>query len=173
MGAEPADIPALPQTKLEVMPTRTVYTPSPDQACRSRSLFMTAALPEDIDLLSRPVTYLTWEATATDVQKHTVSIYFDASSEIAVNTPDQPVTFQNADVARIKAWRVGSVEQPVLQKKGDDLRIDWGYFLYGDGQRQTLPFHCQFGSKRPRGFHCQWQLGQSRRRSVFAKQRAQ
>jgi hypothetical protein len=57
-----------------------------------------------------------------------VSVYFDARSEIAVNQPDQPVTFQNADASGIKAWRVGTVAQPVLQKKGDDLRIDWGYF---------------------------------------------
>jgi hypothetical protein len=90
--------------------------------------FMTADLPEDLAVLSRPVTYLTWAVQSTDVQKHMVSVYFDASSEIAVNTPDQPVTFQNADGPGIKAWRVGTVEQPVLQKKGDDLRIDWGYF---------------------------------------------
>jgi hypothetical protein len=89
---------------------------------------MTADLPDDLDLLSRPVTYLTWDAQATDAQKHTVSVYFDARSEIAVNQPDQPVTFQNANVSHITAWRVGSVEQPVLKKKGDDLRIDWGYF---------------------------------------------
>jgi len=38
------------------------------------------------------------------------------------------VNFQKADSAKIKAWRIGTVEQPVLQKRGDDLRIDWGYF---------------------------------------------
>src|SRR5487761_2157107 len=87
-----------------------------------------AVLPEDLEVLSRPVTYLTWAAQSTDTQKHAVSVYFDASSELAVNQPDQPVTFQNADVSGLKAWRVGSVEQGVLKKKGDDIRIDWGYF---------------------------------------------
>jgi hypothetical protein len=85
-------------------------------------------LPEDLEVLSRPVTYVTWAVQSADAQPHTVSVYLDASSEIAVNTPDQPVNFQNADASGIKAWRVGSAEQPVLQKKGDDLRIDWGYF---------------------------------------------
>jgi hypothetical protein len=127
MGAEPADVPALPQAGLEVLPTRTIYT-FEGAGIKLTLTFMTADLPEDLAVLSRPVTYVTWAVQSTDVQKHMVSVYFDASSEIAVNTPDQPVTFQNADGPGIKAWRVGTVEQPVLQKKGDDLRIDWGYF---------------------------------------------
>jgi hypothetical protein len=127
MGAEPAAVPALPQTGLEVLPTRTIYTFG-GAGIKLTLTFMTADLPEDLDVLSRPITYVAWEAQSTDAQKHTVSVYFDASSEIAVNQADQPVDFQNADGPRIRAWRVGSVEQPVLQKKGDDLRIDWGYF---------------------------------------------
>ncbi len=78
-------------------------------------------------MLSRPVTYLTWEAQSTDAQKHAVSVYFDASSEVAVDQPNQPVTFENADVSGLQAWRVGTVAQEVLKKKGDDIRIDWGY----------------------------------------------
>ena len=127
MGTEPAEIPVLPQTGLEVLPTRTIYTFAGSGVSLTLT-FMTADLPEDLDVLSRPITYVAWEAHSTDAQKHTVSVYLDARSEIAVNTPDQPVTFQNADVSGIKVWRVGSVEQPILQKKGDDLRIDWGYF---------------------------------------------
>jgi hypothetical protein len=126
MGAEPEALPALTQSSLQVLPTRTIYT-FDSAGVRLTLTFMTADLPEDLDVLSRPVTYLTWAAQATDAQKHSVSIYFDASSELAVNQLEQPVTFQNADVAHLTAWRVGSVEQPVLKKKGDDLCIDWGY----------------------------------------------
>ncbi len=127
MGTEPAELPALSQSSLEVLPTRTIYTFA-GEGLQLTLTFMTADLPDDLDVMSRPVTYLTWKAQATDAQKHTVSVYFDARSEIAVNRPDQPVTFQNADVSGIKAWRVGSVEQPILKRKGDDVRIDWGYF---------------------------------------------
>ena len=127
MGTEPEDTPALPQTQVEVLPTRTLYT-FQGSGVRVVLTFMTAALPEDIDLLSRPVTYVTWSAEAMDGQKHAVAVYFDARSELAVNVPSQAVTFQPADSSGIKAWRVGTVEQPVLKKKGDDLRIDWGYF---------------------------------------------
>ena len=127
MGVEPATLPPLPQTDLQVFPTRTIYTFA-GQGLQVTLTFLTADLPDDLNMLSRPVTYVSWSAQATDGQKHAVSVYFDASSEIAVNQPDQPVTFQNADTKSTQAWSVGTVEQPVLQKKGDDLRIDWGYF---------------------------------------------
>jgi hypothetical protein len=127
MGTEPADVPPLPQTDLEVLPTRTVYT-FDGAGVRLTLTFMTPMLPDDLDLISRPVTYLAWESHSTDGQTHLVSAYFDVRGDIACNTPDQPVNFENADSSKIKAWRVGTVEQPVLQKRGDDLRIDWGYF---------------------------------------------
>jgi hypothetical protein len=127
MGAEPADVPALPLTAVRVLPTRTIYT-FEGEGVRLTLTFMTPMLPDDLDLLSRPVTYLVWDSLSLDDKKHTVAAYFDVRGTIACNTPDQAVNFQKADSAGVKAWRVGTVEQPVLQKKGDDLRIDWGYF---------------------------------------------
>jgi hypothetical protein len=140
MGSEPANLPVLPQVKLEVLPTRTIYTFA-GHGLRLTLTFMTADLPEDLDVMSRPVTYLTWEAQSTDAQAHTVSVDFDARSELAVNRPDQPVTIQNAGVANLKAWRVGSVEQPVLKSTGDDLRIDWGYFYVAVAGNQPADFN--------------------------------
>ena len=127
MGVEPANVPALPQTKLDVLPTRTIYA-FETNGVRLTLTFMTPMLPDDLDVLSRPVTYLTWEARSTDGKDHRVSAYLDARGAMACNTPDQAVNFEPADSAKIKAWRVGTVEQPILQKRGDDLRIDWGYF---------------------------------------------
>lgn len=127
MGAQPANTPALKQSGLQVLPTRTIYTFAGDDV-QVTLTFMTPDLPDDLDVMSRPVTYLTWAAKSTDGKKHEVAVYFDASSEVAVNHPDQAVTFEKADVSNINAWRVGTVEQPILRKKGDDIRIDWGYF---------------------------------------------
>jgi hypothetical protein len=127
MGAEPAEVPPLVQASVQVLPTRTIYIFG-GAGIQLTVTFLTADLPDDLDLLSRPVTYLTWEAKSADGEKHAVSVYFDASSELAVDNASQPVDFQKADSSHIKAWRFGSVEQPVLKKKGDDVRIDWGYF---------------------------------------------
>ncbi len=126
MGSEPADIPAMKQTGLQVLPTRTIYTLA-GAGVQLRVTFFTPALPEDISILSRPVTYVSYEAMTMDGQTHHVSIYFEAAAEIAVNTPNQLVAWNRENIPGLHTLRVGSVEQPILQKKGDDLRIDWGY----------------------------------------------
>jgi hypothetical protein len=126
MGKEPAVVPALPQTGLEVLPTRTIYT-FEGEGVRLTLTFMTAALPDDLMVYSRPVTYVTWTAQATDGKEHAVRVYLDASAAIAVNTGKEIVTHSRADANDLTVLKMGSVEQPVLAKKGDDLRIDWGY----------------------------------------------
>ncbi|MGE5429363.1 MAG: DUF5127 domain-containing protein, partial [Methylococcaceae bacterium] len=89
--------------------------------------FVSPLLPNDLDLLSRPVNYINYEVKATDGQKHEVQLYFETTPEWAVNELSQEVkiTMGNADgVSFVKA---GTTEQPILQKKGDNVRIDWGY----------------------------------------------
>ena len=73
------------QISLAVMPTRTVYTFA-DAGVRIVLTFFTPAFPEDLDLLSRPVTYVNWDVASTDGKKHEVSIYLDADPVLAVNT---------------------------------------------------------------------------------------
>src|ERR1022692_3189035 len=84
MGKEPANVPALPQANLEVLPTRTIYT-FEGEGVRLTLTFMTPALPEDLMIYSRPVTYVTWSVQATDGRQHNVEAYFDAAAGIAVN----------------------------------------------------------------------------------------
>jgi hypothetical protein len=126
LGREPAGVPALPQTGLEVLPTRTVYSFAGAGVTLTLT-FMTAALPEDIDLLSRPVTYVTYTCQANDGKSHEVALQFDASGEIAVNEPQQAVVGTSGRVQQLTTLRLGSQDQLVLARKGDDVRIDWGY----------------------------------------------
>jgi len=126
LGNDPRRLPALEQTSVEVLPTRTQYR-FEGAGIRLGLSFQNAALPDDLDLLSRPVTYLTWEAASLDGRRHDVGIYFEASPEIAVNTPDQKVVASRADTGDLKAVRVGTEAQSVLGRKGDDVRIDWGH----------------------------------------------
>ena len=136
MGATPAEVPALPQTGLEVLPTRTVYRFAGEGVALELT-FCTPALPWDIDLLARPVTYLTYTAQATDGAAHEVQVYFDAAAELTVNTPDQTVAAALDAMEGLAVVKIGSTAQPVLAKRGDDLRIDWG-FLYVAAPRVGL-----------------------------------
>ncbi|MBV9122308.1 MAG: DUF4965 domain-containing protein [Planctomycetes bacterium] len=126
MGHEPKDVRAMPQLGLQVLPTRTLYEFGA-QGVRVRLTFLTATLPDDLEVLSRPVTYLTWEVRSADGKEHAVSVYFSDSAELAVNLPTQRVVWSQEKVGDLLALRFGSEDQPVLQKKGDNLRIDWGY----------------------------------------------
>jgi hypothetical protein len=126
MGAAPQSVPEMPQTRLQVLPTRTLYGFEAG-GVRLGVTFTTPAFPQDLDLLSRPVTYLTWDAQATDGKPHQVSVYFDATGEWAVNQPSQRVAWSRPRVDGLDVMRIGTAEQPVLQKAGDNLRIDWGH----------------------------------------------
>ena len=128
MGKEPAAVPGLAQTGLEVLPTRTIYS-FEGAGVKLTLTFMTAALPEEIDLLSRPVTYLTYAFQATDGKSHQVSFQFDANGEITVNEGRQQVVASTVKLPKLTTLCIGSKEQPVLAKKGDDLRIDWGHLF--------------------------------------------
>ncbi len=126
MGANPGNVPPMKQTSLTVLPTRTIYT-FEGAGITLTLTFMTPALPDDIDVLSRPVTYLTYESRSTDGKTHEVQVYLDASGEIAVNTGNQEVTWSTEGMDDLVASKIGSKDQPILAKRGDDIRIDWGY----------------------------------------------
>jgi hypothetical protein len=79
-----------------------------------------------------------WEAKAADGKTHDVAAYFDASAALAVNVPDQAVVWNREKVDGLVALRCGSKEQAVLAKRGDDLRIDWGY-LYVAAPEEAKP----------------------------------
>jgi len=53
--------------------------------------FASPMLPDDLEILTRPVTYLTWEVRSRDGAPHAVSIFDSTSSELVVNKPDQKV----------------------------------------------------------------------------------
>jgi hypothetical protein len=127
MGTDVASAPPLPQTGLEVLPTRTIYSFAGEGIAVSLT-FMTAALPEDLELLSRPVTYLIWSVASADGKAHEVSVYFDASAELTVENLHSEVTHEVEKTGNLTLLKFGSVDQPILAAKGDDLRIDWGYF---------------------------------------------
>jgi hypothetical protein len=136
MGNEPTTVPALPQVGLEVTPTRSIYE-FEDSKIHLTLTFMTAALPHDLDVLSRPVTYITWTARSVDGIPHSVVIYDSVSGLLTVNRPDELVEWGREKPGHLSASRlisggltalhIGTAQQPVLGSGGDDHRINWGY----------------------------------------------
>jgi len=90
--------------------------------------FCSPLLPQDLDLLARPVTYLAWQITSTDGLGHSVQLYFEASGLLCVDQPGEQVTAEPLETAHLQVLRAGTTSQLELANPGDDRRINWGYF---------------------------------------------
>lgn len=121
---------AMEQIGLEVTPTRSIYT-FEKAGVRMTITFMSPVLADDIDLLTRPVSYVTWDVQSADGKPHDVRVYFDVTGEWAVNSADQHVRWNRYQLEDMDVLSIGTDEQPVLKRRGDGVRIDWGYVYLG------------------------------------------
>ncbi len=127
LGIKPVMRNILPaeQLKVEVTATRTSY----EFRCGSVKVelqFLSPLLPDDLDLLSRPVTYITAAFSSSDNQKHQVEWLLGVSAQLARNDAKQVV---RTEIVREKGHTYATAavrDQKVLGRKGDDVRIDWG-----------------------------------------------
>jgi hypothetical protein len=142
MGESPSMIPPARQVERRITPTRTTYEFSAGGARLSLS-FLCPQLPEDPLVLSRPVSYLDWEVRSVDSRVHEVEVYYDVSAEVAVNTPDQSVIWSRFSLPSLQVLRIGSQNQPILKKKGDDCRIDWGYLYLAAREQDGVVLRVQ------------------------------
>lgn len=124
------------QTKVAVSATQTHY----NFTCGPVDLklqFVSPLLPDDLDLLSRPVNYINYEVVSNDGDKHDVQIYFETTPEWAVNEVSQEVEVTKGETSGVSFVKAGTTEQPVLGKKGDNIRIDWGYAYLAANKNET------------------------------------
>jgi Domain of unknown function (DUF4965)/Domain of unknown function (DUF5127)/Domain of unknown function (DUF1793)/Domain of unknown function (DUF4964) len=128
MGDAPRSVAALPETSLTVTATRTVYQFA-GQGISLEVDFLSPLLPSDPDVMSRPVSYITMTARSKDAAPHSIQLLFAADAALSVDTGTQNVVWSRSRLKAMTVLRASDFEQPVLQKSGDDLRIDWGYLL--------------------------------------------
>ncbi|MFD2826097.1 glutaminase domain-containing protein [Leeuwenhoekiella polynyae] len=102
--------------------------------------FTSPLLIEDLKIYARPVTYLTVNAVSNDGKKHKVRVYLGASGNIAANTPSQKLTARKYVHDGLLTLKVGTTDQPVLEKKGDDLRVDWGHFYVASPSQNVIQY---------------------------------
>lgn len=114
------------QNSVEIKATQTIY----NFTCGGTDLALTFTSPllmNNLELMSRPVSYISWSIKSNDGKSHVVKVYLGASTDIAVNTPDQKVVVKKYGSNSLSILKAGTESQAVLKKKGDDVRIDWGY----------------------------------------------
>jgi hypothetical protein len=126
MGGEPKSLPAFTQKSVAVLPTRSIYE-FEDAGVHVTMTFMQPALPDDLDVYSWPLSYITWNVRPADGAKHQIEIYDSTSSQLAVNQTDELVEWSRRTEGGLVLLRAGTQAQPVLGSCGDDHRINWGY----------------------------------------------
>ena len=118
------------QEKVEITATQTKY----EYSCGPVSLsvkFLSPLLMDDLDLYSRPITYVTFNVTSNDEKRHYVKLFFDASPDIAKNNSSQIADVSYYPKYDLAFKKSGTKDQSILKRKGDDVRIDWGYSYIG------------------------------------------
>ncbi len=131
---------AAKQTSVTVDPMNTVYTFD----CDDVELTVTFTAPlflENLDLVSRPVNYLTYQAKSKNGKKHDVDFYFEAGKEWAVNVSSQETESTIEELPdNLVAVTIANVDQAPLNKAGDDVRIDWGKFYMAASNANATAF---------------------------------
>ncbi len=97
--------------------------------------FLSPLIANNLDLLSRPVSFIRFAVTAKDSSIHQADILFSANAAIAGNTGNELMKATSYQTQNLNVLKCGTDAQPILQKKGDDVRIDWGYLYLATPQK--------------------------------------
>lgn len=113
----------LPQTDCRIRPMTTVYT-FENELLSMELTFTSPLLLNDLMILSRPVTYLSYKITPKDGKQHDIHVHFGFSGEFCVNQTTQEVAVGMTP----NSIYFTSGTKDMLRRSGDDHRIEWGTF---------------------------------------------
>ncbi|WP_394186815.1 glutaminase family protein [Metabacillus halosaccharovorans] len=140
----------LEQKNVKVEPLTTTYL-FEGEGIELEVKFTTPLLLDDVELLSKPVSYVTFGVRSIDGTSHSVKLYVDVSKELCVHSLDQDVEGSTTHIQnKIVAMHMGTKEQPILKRVGDDTRIDWGYCYLAAPQSENLSTSIQSYQVRKR-----------------------
>ncbi len=125
---DPPNIAKAKQMSCTVLPTRTIYVFEAKHV-EITLIFMTPAILGNLDLLSRPVTYLEYSARSLDGKPHQVKVFYDAPGAMAVDSVSQKVNWSRYQHRMLELLTFQHDEGRILNRAGDNLRIDWGKFF--------------------------------------------
>lgn len=130
------------QTVLDITALTSAYT-FEGAGIKLTARFFTPLLPDSLEIMTRPVSYLALCAEPTDGQTHSIKVKIYASEELCLDKKGEyEVVTKTESFNGINAVRIGSVDQPILAKSGDDLRINWGYFYLAAKDAEVGSYKC-------------------------------
>lgn len=125
------------QKSVDVLPTQTYYT----FVCGPVELnvvFTAPVMIDDLDLISTPINYISYQARSTDKKEHDVQVYIETTPQLSINEMSQPTKANVIKRNGLNYIQAGSINQPITGRKGDLICIDWGYaYLAGKNGANT------------------------------------
>lgn len=124
---------AAKQISVKVWPTRTSYLFEDEQSTVQVTVeFTTPLLPQQWEVSSRPVTYVTFTVTSLDHRQHDVQLLFEVLDQLVVKSVDEQITWSTFKLitdggVRANVMAVGKVNQSCCDTVKDNSYIDWGY----------------------------------------------
>ena len=128
--------PALVQTNLEISATSSKYV-FEGAGIKLELAFLSPLLLTDLELLSRPVSYIGAKISSTDGKEHKTELSFYFSGELCKSTNDPlPLVWGIHELKGCFAAWMGQRVQAPLSHSGDNVTINWGYLYVAipDGQ---------------------------------------
>ena len=117
----------IPQVSIDIdaLFTRCVFE---NERIRLNVNFMTPLLPDDLDVFTRPVSYMSVTYEKKDASVGRVSVKLLIGDSLCLNRrAEKPTVTSEVKIDGISAIKIGNEQQLPLNRSGDDLRIDWGY----------------------------------------------
>lgn len=120
----------LTQVGVQIFPTTTVYTFSSPEGVSLEVRFWTPVLPDNLEAMARPATYVTFSVWSGDGRSHDVRVYFEVTADPVVASSDTLVDWARGVEPDGSAWmRVGAHVQKIFSETGD--RPNWGFLYLG------------------------------------------
>ncbi len=138
------------QTKLTITATQTKY----EYLCGKIILnvnFINPLIATDVDLLSRPVSFVEFIVRSNDEKKHNAHISIVCSDDFAEDNRSETVIRTEGEATLYTYEKSGTKAQEVLKKKGDDVRINWGYFYEIKPKSEKFDFQ-QLGKEQKKAY---------------------
>ncbi|MBQ8893314.1 MAG: DUF4965 domain-containing protein [Clostridia bacterium] len=142
------EFPAMKQVDVTIKAMTTVYTFETEKV-RMELSFMSPLLMDDLKLLSRPISYVSYKLTALDGKEHKIHLFFGLSCEMAVDNGSQSVEFGRTAFS----ITASSGTANMLKRSGDNHRIEWGTLHLIAPQWRTVALPAEKLNKRIRGLY--------------------
>ena len=114
-------------TCVRVTPTRTLFTLEAG-GVRLKMTFTSPMLPDDLDMVSTPVTIVDFAAVSLDGREHEMALKLDVPVSLCYDGESQPeMMWDFLKDGGMNVCCIGQSNQKLLSHSGDRITIDWGY----------------------------------------------